>query len=314
MVPTFFIVGAPKAGTTSLYHYLDQHPQIHMSPIKEPSYFASELRPENFHPRFQTRFFQEQESVRQYLAGPMAVKRFGGPVVDWESYARLFQNARKGQAIGEASASYLWSASAAQNIAARIPEARIVMILRDPAERAYSQYLRVVSDGLVRHSFREQLRQSRNGESSQFDVLNPLLEFGLYSAQLDRYLKVFRAQNVRVYLYEDYRRHPSETLADLFRFLSVDPHFQPDMSRRMMEPHIPQYVSAAYFLKRFGLWQRVKRWSPPLLRRSLRAVAFRKRDSLALNAEDRQALRQYYRDDTVRLSKMLGRNLDAWLA
>jgi hypothetical protein len=137
MEPNFFIVGAPKAGTTSLYSYLDQHPQIYMSPIKEPSYFASELRPENFHSQFQLRMLREAENVRKYLAGPMTEKRFGGPVVDWESYLRLFQNAREGQAIGEASASYLWSASAAGNISARIPGARIVMILRDPAERAY---------------------------------------------------------------------------------------------------------------------------------------------------------------------------------
>src|ERR1022692_3981582 len=115
MEPNFFIVGAPKAGTTSLCSYLGQHPQIYMSPIKEPSYFASELRPENFHPRFQPRMKREVENVRQYLSGPMTEQRFGGPVVEWESYLRLFQNARQGQAIGEGSASYLWSASAAGN-------------------------------------------------------------------------------------------------------------------------------------------------------------------------------------------------------
>jgi hypothetical protein len=234
--------------------------------------------------------------------------------VDWASYARLFQGAQKGQAIGEASASYLWSPSAAANLASRIPTAKIVMMLRDPSERAYSQYLRVVSDGLVRHSFREQVRQSLNGESSQFDVLNPLLGFGLYAEQVQRYLKVLPAENVKIYLYEDFKRNPGDTLADLFRFLSVDSSFQPDMSRRMMEPHIPQSVTAAYFLKRYGLWQRVKQWSPPFLRRPLRAAAFRKRTSFVLNAEDRRALRDYYRDDTLRLSQMLGRNLNAWLA
>jgi hypothetical protein len=179
-----------------------------MSPIKEPSYLADELRRHNFHPRFQTRFLEEHENVRRYFAGPMRQKRFGGPVVDWESYVRLFQNARKRHAIGEASASYPWSASAAQNIAARIPEAKIVMMLRNPAEKAYSQYLRVVSGGLVRHTFREQVRQILNGERSRFDVLNPLLEFSLYSEQLDRHLKAFRARKVKIYLYEDYRRNP----------------------------------------------------------------------------------------------------------
>lgn len=313
MEPNFFIVGAPKAGTTSLCHYLDQHPQIYMSPIKEPSYFASELRPENFHPRFQPMMFRERENVRQYLAGPMTEKRFGGPVVDWQDYLRLFQKAREGQAIGEGSASYLWSPTAAANIAARIPGAKIVMILRDPAERAYSQYLQVVSDGLVRHSFGEQLRLSMKAEGGAFDVLNPLLEFGLYSEQVRRYLNAFPPENVKIYLYEDYRQNPVGTLSDLFGFLSVDSGFQPDRTRRLMEPHVPRFVAMAYFFKRYGLWQQARRWSPPFLTRRFRAVAFRKRARLALTAEDRQTLREYYRVDVVRLSKLLERNLDAWV-
>jgi hypothetical protein len=314
MQPNFFIVGAPKAGTTSLDSYLDQHPQIYMSPIKEPSHFASELRPENFHPRFRPQIQSEMESLRQYLAGPMTEKRFGGPVVDWENYRRLFQNAREGQAIGEASASYLWSATAAGNISTRIPRAKIVMILRDPAERAYSQYLQAVSGGLVHRSFGEQVRLSLKDKNEPFDVLNPLLEFGLYYDQVKRYLQVFPAGNVKIYLYEDYKRNPKETLADLFRFLSVDPGFHPDMTRRMMEPHVPQFVKAAYFLKRYGLWQRVKRWSPRFLERPLRAAAFRKRANLALSPEDRQTLQAYYRDDILRLADLLNRDLGAWLS
>ncbi len=314
MEPNFFIAGAPKAGTTSLYSYLDQHPQIYMSPIKEPSYFASELRPKNFHPRLQPRMQREVENVRQYLAGPMTEKRFGGPVVDWQSYLRLFQNAREGQAIGEASASYLWSPTAAKNISDRIPGAKIVIILRDPAERAYSQYLQAVSEGLVRRSFHEQMRQSMKASDGPFDVLNPLLELGLYSEQVQRYLRVFPSPNVKIYLYEDYRGNPKDTLADLFRFLSVDPSFQPDMTVRMMEPHVPQFVTAAYFLKRYGLWQQAKRWSPRFLQPAFRAAAFRKRASLGLSSQDRRALQEYYREDILRLSAVLDRDLGAWLA
>jgi hypothetical protein len=313
MQPNFFIVGAPKAGTTSLYSYLDQHPQIYMSPIKEPSYFASELWPENFHPRFQPRMLRELEDVRKYLEGPMTQQRFGGPVTDWESYLRLFRGAHEGQAIGEASVSYLWSASAAVNISTRIPGAKIVMILRDPAERAYSQYLQAVSEGLVHRSFGEQIRLSMNSRAGQFDVLNPLLEYGVYSEQVQRYARLFPAENIKIYLYEDYRRHPKNTLADLFRFLSVDPGFQPDMAGRRMEPNVPQLVTAAYFLKRYGLWRQVKRWSPRFLHGSLRAAALRKRSSLALKVEDRRELRQYYREDTLRLAGLLGRDLGAWL-
>src|SRR5882762_3511359 len=123
-LPNFFIVGAPKAGTTSLYWYLDQHPQVYMSPIKEPNYFAAEIREENFDPKLDTR------GLREFLSGPMREKRFGGIVADWEDYLRLFASANNESALGEASVAYLWSPTAPQRIAGRIPDAKILVMLR----------------------------------------------------------------------------------------------------------------------------------------------------------------------------------------
>ena len=81
-LPNFFIVGAPKAGTTSLYHYLDQHPQIYMSPIKEPNYFATETRQENFDPALRCEIARETRGLREFLSGPMRERRIGGIVED----------------------------------------------------------------------------------------------------------------------------------------------------------------------------------------------------------------------------------------
>jgi hypothetical protein len=102
-LPNFFLVGAGNSGTTSFYGYLDQHPDIFMCPIKEPSYYASEFRPENFVPRFRRVMRRELESTRTYVRGPMTEKRFGGPVVDWDDYRMLFRDAGTQTAIGEAS-------------------------------------------------------------------------------------------------------------------------------------------------------------------------------------------------------------------
>src|ERR1700751_3282597 len=151
-VPNFFIVGTGKAGTTSLYHYLKQHPQIYMSPIKEPCYFASEIRLENFGPELLAMATRDAPALRNYLDGPMREKRFGGIVTCWEDYLRLFRQAQAEKGIGEASVCYLWSKTAARNIAAQIPDARILMILRDPAERAFSQYLPLLTNGYSRMS------------------------------------------------------------------------------------------------------------------------------------------------------------------
>jgi hypothetical protein len=133
-LPNFFVVGAPKAGTTSLYHYLDQHPQIFMSPIKEPNYFATEIRPENFGDELQPQVAEDLRELQEYLQGPMREKRFGGLVSQWDDYLRLFQSVETEKAIGEASVCYLWSKTAAANIRSRIPGAKIIMILRNPAE------------------------------------------------------------------------------------------------------------------------------------------------------------------------------------
>ena len=97
--PNFFIVGAPKAGTTSLYHYLDQHPNIYMSPIKEPHYFASEIRPENCDPGLRDEMARESRGLREFLSGPMTQKRFSGIVTEWADYMRLFANANTESAL-----------------------------------------------------------------------------------------------------------------------------------------------------------------------------------------------------------------------
>ena len=98
--PNFFIVGAPKAGTTSLYHYLAQHPDIYMSPLKEPTYFSLELRPENFEQKTRARVEQSIEEVRRYVHGPMKERRSNGIVCEWEDYLRLFAGVTTQRAIG----------------------------------------------------------------------------------------------------------------------------------------------------------------------------------------------------------------------
>jgi hypothetical protein len=312
-LPNFFIVGAPKAGTTSLYYYLDQHPDICMSPIKEPNYFASEIRPENFSPEFREWVGHDTRSLQQYLAGPMLDKRFGGIVSDWKEYLRLFNKAGGKRAIGEASVCYLWSTSAAQNIRRAIAEAKIIMILRDPAERAFSQYLQAVAGGWVRKSFHDQITGSSLSETKKFQVFYPFLEFGLYYQQVKRYLDVFPRENVRIYLYEQYREQPSDTFADICRFLHVDPDFLPDMRQRHLEHRIPKYITLSYFLKKYGVWKGLGRYSPDAIRPALRKMVLRQTRSVVLDPADREFLCAYYKDNIQQLSRLLNRDLNNWL-
>ena len=312
--PNFFIAGAPKAGTTSLYYYLDQHPQIYMSPIKEPCYFASEIRPENFGAELQHLVANDAQALRSYLDGPMREKRFGGLVTDWQDYLRLFGGAQEEKAIGEASVCYLWSKTAARNIAAQIPDARILLILRDPAERAFSQYAHVATNGHTRMSFREYIRSGLRSTAGKFGVSYPFLEFGLYCEQVKRFLATFPRENIGIYFFEDYRERPAETLADIFRFLQVSDSFTPDRSSKHLEPHMPRSIAMGYALKKSGVWQRAKTLTPQALRPFARRLVFRDRKALRMDRTDRRYLVDYYREDIQSLSQLLNRDLSGWMA
>src|ERR1044071_6899469 len=115
-VPNFFVVGTGKAGTTSLYHYLRQHPQIYMSPVKEPCFFASEIRAENLSPVYLRHIQRQSRKWRNNLQAEKSSGPANWIVSEWSDYLRLFQNAGNESAIGEATVSYLWSQTAAENI------------------------------------------------------------------------------------------------------------------------------------------------------------------------------------------------------
>jgi hypothetical protein len=312
--PDFFLVGAPKAGTTSLYHYLRQHPQIYMSPIKEPNYFASEIRIENVCSEMRDHARRDLEAMHKYLNGPMSKPRFGGMISEWDDYLKLFQHGRGARAVGEASVCYLWSRTAAANIFARVPQARILMVLRNPADRAFSEYWHSVNAGATRMSFRQAIETSLQRNRGQFDVFYPFLEFGLYYDQVRRYLDLFGKERVRIYVFEDeYRQRAPQMLAEILDFLGVDPSFTPDTSERRLQAQVPQSLTVNYLLKRHGLWEHLKSLCPEFLRRPLKKIVFKRSGGATMDAEDRAFLIAHYRDDIRKLETLLGRDLSGWL-
>ncbi len=310
-LPNFFIIGAPKAGTTSLYHYLDQHPQVYMSAIKEPHFFAAEIREENFDLKLRRAIARDTRGVREFLSRPMRQKRFGGIVTDWEDYLRLFANANNESALGEASVCYLWSPTALQRIADSVPDAKILVMLRDPAERAFSQYLHGLGNGAIQCSFREHIQRNLRHRSGQFCAHYPFLEFGLYSEQLGRYLERF-GRNVWIGFHEDFKDHPLDVYRDICRFLGVAQEFSPSLERRHLEAQVPR-LSSIGWLKHSGFWQTAARATPPRFRPLIRRTLIRKPGTTRMDPADRNYLLDFYREDILKLAALLGRNLDGWL-
>jgi hypothetical protein len=310
-VPNFFIIGAPKAGSTSLYHYLDQHPEIFMSAIKEPHFFAAEIREEHCDPELRRRMAYENRGLRDFLSGPMREKRFGGIVTDWEDYVRLFANAINESALGEASVCYMWSPTAPGRIAERIPNAKILVMLRDPADRAFSQYLHGLGNGAIRWSFREHIQRNLRHHSGQLCAYYPFLEFGRYSEQLSRYLERF-GRNVWVGFHEDFKNQPIEVFQNICRFLGVAPGVSPDMAHQHLEAQVPRMAAIGWF-KRSGLWAAAARVTPSSLRPLIRRALIRRPGTTRMDPADRRFLVDFYREDIGRLASLLNRDLNGWL-
>jgi hypothetical protein len=311
--PNFFIVGAPKAGTTSLYEYLAQHPDIYMSPLKETNYFAFELRLENFSPEDRPRIDEETRALQEYLQTDLRAKRFGGLVSSWEDYLKLFAGASGKVAVGEATPVYLWSESAARNIAQSIPHARIIISLRNPIERAFSQYLHMVNVGAISRSFREQIEADLRRKHRLIGPDFPFLEYGLYYEQLKRYQRLFPASQIHISLYEELQDSPQALVSRLHEFLGVDRARVPDVSKRHLESQVRRLIPFAALLKRWGAWPYLRGLLPRPLAARLPGLVRRPRAALAMRSEDRKFLIDYYRDDVNNLASLLNRDLTAWL-
>jgi Sulfotransferase family len=204
--PDFFIVGHPKCGTTALYEMLRSHPQIYMPELKEPWFFAHDMRP-RFQPVRQAR---TPETLAEYLA--------------------LFADAAPGQLAGEASSTYLLSRDAAGRIAELRPDARIIAILREPASflRSLHQQLlkthveskRSLAAAIALEPARRQGRRIPRG--SHRPQLLMYSDHVRYTEQLRRYHAVFAPEQVLVLIYDDFRADNEGTVRAVRRFLGVD--------------------------------------------------------------------------------------------
>jgi Sulfotransferase family len=204
-LPDFFLVGHGKSGTTAMYEMLRRHPQVYMPDFKEPGFFADELS---------VRTPPRPEGTPRTIA----------------EYAACFDAAEPGQLVGEATALYLWSQTAAARIAQARPEARIIAVLREPAEFLRSLHLQFVQtyieseDDFAKAMALES--QRREGREIPRYTYWPLLlnysEHVRYVEQLNRYRAVFPSEQMKVMIYDDFRADNEATIRELLRFLEVD--------------------------------------------------------------------------------------------
>lgn len=277
-LPTFIVFGTRKAGTSSLYHYLDQHPEVYMSTLKGTRFFLYD--PEN----------------------PEAGKKL--PVkslVDFKSY---FAGAEKinAKAVGEVSPSYLSSRQAALRIKATIPNVRLIASLRNPVDRMYSQY-----------QMDMRLRSEKDRVPLTMDNVSNWFNAGLYGEHLKNYYNIFDPEQIKILVFEDWIRNPVAMLRELYQFINVSEEFVPDMKTQYNKGGAPKNERIASLLKHRDFYIGLKPYVPNIVRSNINRVRnMNMRKAPPLEPEMRRHLQELYSDDIELLQNVIHKDLSIW--
>ncbi|HET7008631.1 MAG TPA: sulfotransferase [Candidatus Binatia bacterium] len=285
-LPNFMIIGVAKAGTTSLFRYLDQHPQVFMCPEKGTNFFGYE----------DARAWNWADEGDPPLLQHFQVKTF-------EAYEAMFAGATNEIAIGEVSPQYFRCPTAARRIHERIPDVKLVASLRNPADRAFSGFLMRTRRGEAVKGFWEELTP----EASH-------VKEGFYYKRMKRYFDIFPRHQIKIYIFEEFRKDPAKVVVDLFEFLGVGTNFVPDTSTR----HNPAGVPKFRLLNRLFFDPTLIRIAKSVLPESLQQMAKRVQQQNLKTppkppADLRANLLDLYREDILKLEALLDRDLSIWL-
>lgn len=284
-LPDFFIIGATKCGTTSLYYYLKQHPKIFMPTVKEP------------------RFFYYKGIQKSHL------NSVGNNIVfTIEDYINLFKKAKEGQIVGEASPNYLYRydlviPNLKEVYGEKYKKLKIIAILRNPAERAYSHWLFFKKLNRENFSFMEAINKKERDYIKQ----------GMYHDMVKSYLNEFRY--MRIYLFEDLIKDTGGVIKDLFNFLDVDPNYNVKYEAVVNPSGIPKSEMLVKIINRLnGYFKSVipdkYKFKFILLRDKIyKKILYKtKLDNSAKNV-----LIDIFKEDTLKLQNLINRNLKHWV-
>jgi hypothetical protein len=297
-VPNFLIIGAARSGTTALCNTLGQHPEIYISSLKEPHFLA---------------FSGEKLEFR----GPgdnVLINREA--VTNFEAYQSLFSGVCDEIAIGEGSVSTLYyNERAIDNIRRFTPDAKLIVILRNPIQRAFSSFLYMTAHGHEPlHQFERALDQEQQRINDNWHHIWHYTRMGLYGGQIAAFLNAFGAERVKVVLFEDLKLTPAETTADLFRFLNVNPDFEADTSTQVNRSGIPRSRLLQYVLYQVNERQTVKRALKAIVPLKVREWVRRanlSHPSMPVSTQTR--LKAVFEQDVLQLQELLNRDLSHWL-
>jgi sulfotransferase family protein len=321
-LPNFLVIGAAKSATTALHEYLAQHPDIYMSPVKEPNFFAFEGQM----PHFRGPSKRELTHGR-WTRDQLRNARYEASISSLRHYQRLFARVGTERAIGESSVSYMYIPDTAERIRRRLPGVRLIALLRHPADRAYSKFTQFRRDGLEPISdFAKALEAESERVAQGWSPTWYYKRRGFYYDQLKPYYDIFDRARIKVFLHEDFQAGPAGVLREIFRFLEVDDRFVPDTTQRhnvSAEPvPVPKSRLVDLLLNTQNPVRSAANWLFPsrllwdVRRRLLAALAttVESRPHEPMPSALRRQLIEEYRSDILKLGGLIGRDLSRWLA
>jgi hypothetical protein len=298
-LPNFLVLGTAKAGTSSLYAYLKQHPGVYLSPTTELNFYAHVGGDLNF----------RGPGDNEYVWGDSLVATY-------EAYCKQFEGVEQETAIGEVSTHNLYCSQAPALIKRYVPNAKMVAILRNPADRAFSAFSHMVRDGREEtKDFGAALAREPARIRSNWEPLWHYRSMGLYAAQLRHYFDLFDREQIRVYIYDDFIAHPLKVVQDIFAFVGVDPDFVPDMSEKYNVSTIPRSRQLQKMMMSKSVIRSALRSPMPTgLRSRIRSLILeRNAKRMRLDPDMRRELTNAYRNDIGLLEHLLDRDLSKWL-
>lgn len=312
--PNFFIIGAAKAGTTTLYAMLSKHPEVFMCPIKEPHHFSTEIRSEHVRPILRERY--ALTNIKRYIEQGMPYPLHSLLVPDKQDYENLFRFSGDAIAVGEASPSYLHSPVAAAQIHTYNPKARIVVILREPVSRLQSHYLMERRMGMTNEPLSKAIEHDGKIKDRTWGSAALYTELGRYSDDLKRYMDLFPADQILVLWFEELVDDPEAVYRRLCNFLNIREHTLDLAGNRHNAAEVPRSAFTRMLWRLEGMKAFLRKSiRSRKIRRLFRNILFRKAGQEdAMPMELKKQLAAYYRDDIRKLSALTGRNLDHWLA
>ena len=289
-LPDFVIIGAARCGTTSLHAYLREHPRVFMSSEKETDYFSlGDLPP---------------DEVPALAAAWRAKTR--------AEYERFFRDAGDARAVGEASPTYLFYPRSAERMRQAIPDAKLICVLRDPVERAYSHHALARKMGFeTEPDFEAAVALEDERWRSDRSMRFTYVRASLYHDGLAEFFRRFPRDRILVLPFEELAADTAGTMRRIHEFLGVDPEFVPDVGIRHNRSMLPKIgLVREAFGRPFRLRRFLQRNLPPRLVTQLGNVIMRPPPGIP--SDVRARLLPRFVDDVRRLEDLLARDLAAW--